>query len=56
VPVAGLPALLRLTDIDFAIIAYNVNLSRVEDGFRGSFACAALNVATRQAAEIDRAA
>jgi hypothetical protein len=34
VPVAGLPAFLRLTDIDFAIIAYNVNLRRMEDGFQ----------------------
>jgi hypothetical protein len=30
VPVAGLPTLLRLTDIDFAMFVYNVNLSRVE--------------------------
>jgi hypothetical protein len=34
VPVAGLPTFLRLTDIGFAIIAYNVNLGRVEGGFR----------------------
>jgi hypothetical protein len=30
VPVAGLPGFLRLTDIDFDIIAYNVKASRGE--------------------------
>jgi hypothetical protein len=30
VPVAGRPRVLRLTDIDFAIIAYNVKSSRGE--------------------------